>query len=184
MNLNILQEQTCGGCTACCYAIGVEELGKPYFRHCEHQKASSCRIHETKPGSCKRYKCLYLQGAVKVRPDELGFIFQVYKDDKENMILEVIEIEDCPRSKWEKMSAILSEILNGYKVDAIKLFCWDTKIATDFHTTPIDTYVADGQENWHPWRFIENNPPIALWLKSDNAKTIRKIIGLASRRAI
>jgi hypothetical protein len=190
MNLNVLQQNACGGCTACCYAIGVEELGKPYFQHCKHQKASSCKIHETKPESCRKYRCLYLQGEfgqnLDTRPDNLGFVFQCYQQDgtdgEKKMVLEIIEIEDAPRAKWHQMSEIFSRILGSYKIDAVKLFCWDTTVATRFHTTPIDTFVDNNDPNWHPWKIIhkKNFPPLCLWLRSKNPKTLHKILTLAS----
>jgi hypothetical protein len=74
----------CGGCTACCHAVGIEELRKPYFVNCENQCESGCAVHAKpeQPDSCKRYQCLWLMGEFEPqdRPDKLGVVFHAIED--------------------------------------------------------------------------------------------------------
>lgn len=82
--LKVIPERICGSCNACCNAVGVEELGKPYYTNCEHQGSSKgCAIHGSHPASCKRYQCLWLTGNFKWedRPDMLGAVIHCENDD-------------------------------------------------------------------------------------------------------
>lgn len=72
------QKLPCGDCTACCDAIGVEELGKPYSCECEHQSKSGCAIYGKHPASCKGFNCFWTTGVfsdlAELRPDQCGYI--------------------------------------------------------------------------------------------------------------
>jgi hypothetical protein len=70
----------CGPCTECCYVLGVHELNKRNFTHCQHERRSSaggCGIYKDRPLSCREFKCLWLQGqgGRKDRPDRVGIVF-------------------------------------------------------------------------------------------------------------
>ena len=69
----------CGECTACCTILGVPELEKPRYTACEHDTGKSCGIYEKRPGSCRSFKCVWLQGLVPIeeRPDKTGIIWSV-----------------------------------------------------------------------------------------------------------
>ena len=72
----------CGPCTACCDAIGVQSLGKPYYARCMHLKpelvGAACMIYETRPDECRKYRCAYHQGLLGTRtdrrPDQNGLV--------------------------------------------------------------------------------------------------------------
>lgn len=77
--------RSCGPCSLCCSVLRVDELAKPAGRDCVHQRrvgvdpaapAGGCAIHETRPGICRAYACLWLQGGLEddERPDETGGI--------------------------------------------------------------------------------------------------------------
>jgi len=68
--------RACGDCTACCTAIGVEELGKPYACPCHHLCGKGCGIYKDRPESCKAFGCLWLDGwaGPAMRPDKSGII--------------------------------------------------------------------------------------------------------------
>lgn len=74
MNLKIIDNRSCGPCSACCHAIGVHELGKPYFQACKRLEDYGCRKYNDRPQSCRRYACLWLQGMGETRPDSLGLL--------------------------------------------------------------------------------------------------------------
>lgn len=67
----------CGECTACCEALAVAELNKPRYQRCAHLCEKGCGSYETRPGACRDYVCLWLQGFLdeQDRPDRLGVIF-------------------------------------------------------------------------------------------------------------
>lgn len=69
--------RTCGACTACCTALGVADLQppKPAHQRCAHERRK-CTIYETRPASCRAYRCGWLQGAgaLRDRPDRSGVI--------------------------------------------------------------------------------------------------------------
>lgn len=71
--------RNCGPCTECCYVLGVHELGKRDFTHCQHEKRSSggCGIYKTRPPSCAEFQCLWLGEHFdrKDRPDRVGIVF-------------------------------------------------------------------------------------------------------------
>src|SRR6185312_2632272 len=69
----------CGPCTLCCDAIGVPDLGKPFFARCSHL-TDKCGIYETRPEMCRAYRCAWHLGIlgerVDRRPDHSGVLFQ------------------------------------------------------------------------------------------------------------
>lgn len=74
--------RTCGECTACCVALAVQELDKPRYRPCLNLDDRGCGNYVHRPGSCRDYQCLWLQGFLDEndRPDKLGVIFTVTSD--------------------------------------------------------------------------------------------------------
>ena len=72
----------CGICRACCRAPEISELQKPEWKMCQHACATGCGIYESRPQSCRDYRCIWLQsqggpGALpsRLRPDRCGVIF-------------------------------------------------------------------------------------------------------------
>ena len=74
-------ERACGDCTLCCTVLRVDELGKPGGTPCAKLRldGGGCAIHERRPGICRRYRCLWLQGAFdeEDRPDRLGAVLDL-----------------------------------------------------------------------------------------------------------
>ena len=67
--------RACGTCSHCCTVLRVDELGKAAGRDCVHQRGErGCGIHATRPGICRAYRCLWLQGGLEEdeRPDRTG----------------------------------------------------------------------------------------------------------------
>jgi hypothetical protein len=72
-----VKDRACGGCTACCTALGVPAIDKPPRTPCPHT-CGGCAIYPTRPTDCQTYKCLWLMGAFpqdEARPDKLGIVF-------------------------------------------------------------------------------------------------------------
>jgi len=73
-------ERACGACSLCCTLLRVDELAKLGGTPCLHQQAlGGCAIHPRRPGICRSYKCLWLQGGLEEgdRPDRLGAVLDL-----------------------------------------------------------------------------------------------------------
>lgn len=66
----------CGECSLCCVVLRVDELAKLGGTPCPElgPPGSGCSIHASRPGICRRYRCLWLRGWFEDddRPDRLG----------------------------------------------------------------------------------------------------------------
>jgi len=84
----------CGPCTHCCDAIGVIEIGKPFFARCPHLNGG-CSIYEDRPGTCRSYRCAWHLGIlgerVDRRPDQAGVLFQ-FEQLKDKWHLGIYEV--------------------------------------------------------------------------------------------
>lgn len=74
----------CGSCTACCHSLVIEELAKPAFSKCAHDCGGGCGVYESRPQSCRDFRCLWLDGHLEEndRPDKLGVIFTTTHDEQ------------------------------------------------------------------------------------------------------
>ena len=77
----------CGGCTACCLAVGViitvdgrltvfSEEGK-WCKYCDRNR--KCGIYPQHPKACQKFQCLWLMlgWPIGMRPDRVGFLFYI-----------------------------------------------------------------------------------------------------------
>lgn len=108
--MNSFLQRQCGDCTACCSAIGVKELRKPYFVDCVKLCASGCSIHGKAPPSCQNYKCLWLTAdlAFDQQPNKCGYIIHIV-DDKGPWIEVFVLRDDINR---DKLSNTVTDLLN------------------------------------------------------------------------
>jgi hypothetical protein len=76
-------ERSCGACSLCCTLLRVDELAKLGGTPCRHQRVGNpdggCGIHEQRPGVCRGYRCLWLQGSLEEedRPDRIGAVLSL-----------------------------------------------------------------------------------------------------------
>ena len=93
----------CGECSLCCKIPRVSELGKAPNILCKHV-ARGCSIYWRRPGSCRDFRCLWLDGALaeSARPDKVGFY--VVLEDK---VAKVYVDADRPEA-WH--SAVVEDI--------------------------------------------------------------------------
>ena len=73
-------ERACGACSLCCTLLRVDELAKLGGVPCVHQRAGGgCEIHARRPAICRRYRCLWLSGALEEgdRPDRVGGVLDL-----------------------------------------------------------------------------------------------------------
>ena len=75
------EARRCGDCDLCCTVLRVDALGKLGGRRCRHQRelGAGCGIYATRPGICRDYRCLWLQGGLEPgdRPDRLGAVIDL-----------------------------------------------------------------------------------------------------------
>ena len=124
---NASARNRCGKCTACCTAIGVEELGKPHYRPCPHVTENGCAIYAGRPPSCRDFGCVWLNipGADEsLRPDNLGVLFTL--DAKPNpggcaLFVEVWEVREGAMKT--KLVHDLARSIDQRKV-LISATCW------------------------------------------------------------
>lgn len=81
--LNRTPGRSCGDCSECCEAVGVEELNKPNNEHCQHQCAAGCAIYGEHPPSCRTFRCFWLSGdfGVEHRPDKSRLVVHGATDE-------------------------------------------------------------------------------------------------------
>lgn len=79
--------RSCGECEACCVLMGVKEIGKYPGQECLHQLGGKgCSIYSTRPESCQKFMCLWLQADPKGilqdkdRPEKCGVMLLVSGD--------------------------------------------------------------------------------------------------------
>lgn len=77
------EARVCGECSLCCTVLRVDELRKLGGVPCPELRAAAegggCGIHERRPGICRGYRCLWLQGKLDPadRPDRLGAVLDL-----------------------------------------------------------------------------------------------------------
>mgnify|MGYP006270571377 FL=1 len=92
--------RSCGGCTACCTVMAVEELAKPGFTPCGHLREpdgsgrqGGCGRYGSRPASCRSFECLWLRGLVLTseehRPDRVGLVLAPTEDRRTLVAREV-----------------------------------------------------------------------------------------------
>lgn len=91
----------CGSCGACCVLPAVVSLGKPMHRACDHLRHDGCGIYGSRPDECRRFHCLWLQGALgsdrALRPDQLGVMFDAYHPRTDEASLSIAGNPPRPR---------------------------------------------------------------------------------------
>jgi hypothetical protein len=104
----------CGSCTACCTWLGVEELRKYTGEKCEHLRVvpvtKRCSIYHNRPGSCARYKCLWLAGfgEEELRPNKSGILITPYP--MESSIALTVNIFNIEKAS-KHIDAVIAKLL-------------------------------------------------------------------------
>ena len=72
------EPRPCGGCTACCTALYVEELAKQAGLPCSCLRGDGCGIWEERPRICRGFFCNWALGdpslPEEARPDRSGLL--------------------------------------------------------------------------------------------------------------
>jgi Fe-S-cluster containining protein len=65
--------RSCGGCTFCCTAAGINALEKPPMTRCRHL-GRGCTIYAQRPQACREFRCAWHLGNwdKRFRPDKVG----------------------------------------------------------------------------------------------------------------
>lgn len=102
-----LAANPCGECQVCCFLNPVPELQKPEGIGCEHLRDTGghgCARYSKRPDSCKNYFCAYRFGVlgrdVKLRPDNIGLIFDVVENAPRGLL--VLQVREAVPGAIEK----------------------------------------------------------------------------------
>jgi hypothetical protein len=123
MNLTSIFQRQCGECKACCTAIGVQELGKPFNRACKHECDKGCDIYGKHPDSCQGYQCGWLSGCGEFqdRPDKIGAVFHPSMgDDGKKGSLWITVFLTSDNSNLERIEAMTREMLSIPEVIGVR----------------------------------------------------------------
>ncbi len=112
----LAEPRRCGPCSLCCTLLRVDELGKLGGEPCRHQRIGhregGCGIHAIRPGVCRAYRCLWLQGSLEEsdRPDRLGAVLDLVTEGETPRLL----VQEAERGALER-SARLREIVESWR---------------------------------------------------------------------
>ena len=98
----------CGICSECCNVLAVDELQKKTFSTCSHSCAFGCNIYSQRPGSCRDYRCLWLDGHLtdEDHPDKLGVIFTTTYHPEWGTVIMIVECKSRAISQPQVKKAI------------------------------------------------------------------------------
>lgn len=135
--MQLLNNNKCKGCTACCLVESVQEIGKPSYSLCEHACAG-CSIYQDRPESCREYTCSYLASLLgheeKWRPDKCGLLFSVTFDPQSGMY-DLWVYETRPNARDDKRIKYLAEKIAkniGRPANNILFHSFGCKIGANF----------------------------------------------------
>jgi hypothetical protein len=101
----------CGACSLCCTLLRVDELAKLGGTPCVHQRAAGgCGIYARRPGVCRAYRCLWLDGGLRTedRPDRLGAVLDLVNRGG-HMMLQIRESEPGAFDRSPRLREIAHE---------------------------------------------------------------------------
>ncbi len=109
--LSLLQRE-CGGCTACCTAVAVHSLRKPFFGKCQHETDKGCAVYATRPADCRGFGCAWLAGMGEMsdRPDKLGVV--IYAEAESDGTVWIYVLETRPGAMFTEPVAEMVVRLN------------------------------------------------------------------------
>lgn len=94
--------RACGPCSGCCYIGGVPSLTKAAYEVCRHASPRGCAIYAERPGECRAYACLWIEGELDEgdRPDQIGLVFDLPDAVRDYPDFEGIPVV-CAREMWD-----------------------------------------------------------------------------------
>lgn len=96
----------CGGCTECCYIIGVSTLDKGANEACPHAvEGVGCGIYETRPDACRTWDCGWLWELIPehLKPSKIGAVLSMnYARSAANNRLPLLQISTRPEKPLNK----------------------------------------------------------------------------------
>lgn len=97
MELKLVENRECGGCTTCCKTHHILSLDKPEREWCQHcDIGKGCRIYDTRPEECRVFKCGWLVGfgSEDERPDKGKCVADIVDMPDVGDILVLYELQD------------------------------------------------------------------------------------------
>lgn len=136
--------RVCGDCSLCCTVLRVDELRKLGGVPCLHQNSTGpgCSIHPERPGICRAYRCLWLQGGLEEpdRPDLVGAVLDLVRE----AAVVRLEIRQDRPGRFDD-SPRLAEIAEQYR-GSMPVRITDVEAVMD-GDHPYRVLLPDGQEH-------------------------------------
>jgi Fe-S-cluster containining protein len=108
----------CGGCTACCNVLLIQDIHKPVNTACPNCTKDGCSIYSNKPQTCNEFECAYLHGKnvpESLRPDNCGVIFVKRSDTRfDGVVIPNAEVTDMAKAQVESFKRQGYEVNFGY----------------------------------------------------------------------
>jgi hypothetical protein len=158
----------CGGCTACCTVVGVEELGKPYNCKCEHDNGSGCAIYGKHPGSCKEFACFWAMGIFgdipELRPDRLGVLLvPAAVVETEGMSLDIYPTREITPQELDTVRKLANLVLAELPVfECIRLYPLGAKVGVGYPLR--DPYPKTSATGGNEFATIDSNHFVRYWI--------------------
>lgn len=178
MNLRVLtQKHACDGCTVCCEAIAVHELGKPFYTRCEHQIERGCNSYDQRPQSCRDFLCSWAAGFLGEdparRPDKSGVLFFLrrYPD---GLWLEIFEtafgaIADASRTEY-LAQRIIARVEKTEPVGGIRIHRFGDAVAVGFDVDRAKYPAAPDVSRKHSkYGWINGDPRRQIFIEAHDA---------------
>ena len=102
-----MSKRSCGTCNECCIQPRIKELFKPAGESCKNLKNKRCSIYEDRPGQCREFTCLWVD----------GFMPKSQKPSKTKVLAwhnegfcSVLAPDKIPKVTWEYLMGISNNV--------------------------------------------------------------------------
>lgn len=121
----------CGSCTVCCRLPVLPDLDKAAGDMCDFCSGVGCNIYESRPQSCREFRCAYHQGSkvnLALRPDKCGILFEKLADDI------IFGLLDPEKENYPHLNGQITSFLN----EGINVVIMDNNQPRVYHLNDVD----------------------------------------------
>src|SRR5210317_1661780 len=102
-----MSQRRCGTCNECCIQPRIVELHKSAGKPCKNLKNKRCSIYEDRPGQCKEFSCLWLDGHMpKSQKPSKTKVLAWHNDG----FCSVLAPDKIPKVTWDYLMEISNKI--------------------------------------------------------------------------
>lgn len=148
-------QRKCGECKACCTAIAVQEIRKPFGAHCEHECDKGCAIYKDRPKSCAEYECGWLLGVTSFadRPDKVGYVIH-HETDEHGIWFQIHMLRKISDDETLKLMQTTYNVVRMMEFAGIKIVPHDLQQNCSFEPDLVkypDFPNIPGKTVWKTW---------------------------------